>query len=552
MSVLADYDMVLALSIEQINEQFRQLCNEGILDKSWETQLSDDGSELDAKIKEFKLSALKDENRRVLFTISFESGKLRYWKGRGPKSTKEELDMQGCEYAFAIKVAQLECKVEKISEEFFITKKANEAMIKIIEGSSIPAKFFTVESLFLDFQNANVAEFDTTKSILKFKDDPDALETFQSLITGYLRKFRGSKNPYILGYNLKLLPNLSPISEAIFKPTYCTFSISYHDKKELQALNFLMMTENQKKPSEQSAGILDKSLITNQNIHGNFAISFKLFESKILTEIIDNFKESYKRAIEVLKEGKKPDFKKEDGNFFVGKKVKASLKKTTSFELTRVDNKEGYKWETKSPYIFELDAEEHEESWGRKDDNTYNEKTLMYSSIELINHQTKLELFVNLEIKVEQTSKKCGGYFNDPNDYYKCDEKTGEVDNFNSPASISIYIEAGTKGELTISYTVNEGKLNYDKSIQYREIDGSLREFFSSFHNSLNGIAGSMKKDLESKIGNYFAAKIILPLGNLYTFKNIRLHKKSDKSDIEGDAVICDITYAPIYSPVEK
>jgi len=544
--------MVLALSIEQINEQFRQLCNEGILEKSWKTQLSDDGSELDAKIKEFKLSALKDENRRVLFKISFESGKLRYWKGRGPASTKKELDMQGCEYAFAIKVAQLECKVEKISEEFFITKKANEAVSEIIKGSSIPEKYFTVESLFLDFQNANVTEFDTTKSILKFKDDSDALETFQSLITGYLRKFRGSKNPYILGYNLKLLPNLYPISEAIFKPTYCTFSISYDDKKELQALNFLMMTENREKPTEQSAGILDKSLIIDQNIHGNFAIRFELFESKILKEIIENFKESYQKAIEDLKKGKKTYLEKQDGNFFVGKKVKASLKETTSFELTRVDNKEGYKWETKSPYIFELDAEEHEESWGRKDDNTYNEKNLIYSSIELINHQTKLELFVKLKIKVEQKSEKCGGYFNDPNDHYKCDKQTGEVDNFNSPAFISIYIEAGTKGELTISYKVNEGKLNYDKLIQYREIDGSLREFFSLFHNSLNGIAESIKKDLESKLNNYFAAKIILPLGNIYTFKNIRLDKKSEMSNIEDDAIICDITYAPRYSPVEK
>jgi hypothetical protein len=175
--------------------------------------------------------------------------------------------------------------------------------------------------------------------------------------------------------------------------------------------------------------------------------------------------------------------------------------------------------------------------------------------IEIVNHKDKLEVCIKLKIKTEQRTEEKIEIISGQLPVSVSPPpiiKEANANNFNSPAVLSIDIRAGSEGKLDIFYSAAPGKMQEGKLLGYDNFDESLRLSFNILHNSLENIANSIQKALEENLKKNFGAKVILPLGNVYTFKNIRLYEEVNKCDAQDNAVVCDITYAPKYSPVAE
>ena len=154
---------------------------------------------------------------------------------------------------------------------------------------------FTIRHLFMDFQDANIANYDMKKSKFPISSEMIARQTItilQLTLQNYFKSLEGSDNPYILGYSIeeKRANNSSNIPPT-FIPTGCTFSTFYdsretkNDEKELSTLNFLLVTDNKKLPTSDRSGIFDKTWMQpTNNAEGCFVIG-EIFINWLLPKI---------------------------------------------------------------------------------------------------------------------------------------------------------------------------------------------------------------------------------------------------------------------------
>ena len=545
--------MVLALSVTQINEQLLQLCECGIIDTSWKAKLDEYGTQFEAEINELKLLVLDENLEQLLFIVSFKSGILTCWDGFGPNAVKKELDMQSWRYAFNVNIAKIEYKAEHIieAEKTLVTREAENQVKRIVQDSGISAKHFTVESLFLDFENANIADYNDKQSI--FNANNVVSSQFQTLMTNYFKPFKGSANPYILGYNLTLLPELSKIPEPLFQPTYCSFSRSYNKTEKLQALNFLMMTEDRPKPKSQPLGLLNKSLISSEESQGAFAITFPLFRSKVLLSIAHIIQNVLSDLIS--KEAKKSELNisRHDSDFWSNQTVKSTSNPTNGeLEIYGVD----YEFKTKSPWKINIEANSSTSSLNITEINSsFTENTDIFLTVKIVDKTSVLNILVELVIETKQNIIK---YSNDVptspiqailNDRYKpFFNKDGYQNNKEKPSLLSIVIKADTEGKLSVSTDeVDKGEFKKEL-LGYNGFDENLQNGVNIINTSFREFGSRVQKQLSIELSKYFELKVILPFGNVYMFKNIRMYEAVDKCKAQDNAIVCDITYAPKYT----
>ncbi len=329
-AALSGYDMVLALSEATINYQFAQLYKQNIIRKSWEVLAGqilnpkkdekpffitaadadwrakrDRWVELQRQIEEEEayelMSVLKKEHinfdfgwdaqiqpptisirdqdaRGLILQIAFKQGQLYYLPDR--TGAVNSYDLKDCVYAFYVPIGKITVNMDQMIME------ADDEMAVLLKESGLSEEDFTIESLFLNFERADISTFDKSRS--KFPEQVAlplqvAVQNYFNLVVA------GSDNPFVLGYGVTRR-RITSQEDAMFQPTSTHFSATYSSRQskevpvkgQFSAFNFLMMLANAQPPYDQNTGILPQSLIeleqdTSSTTDGVFAIDEEVF-----------------------------------------------------------------------------------------------------------------------------------------------------------------------------------------------------------------------------------------------------------------------------------
>jgi hypothetical protein len=177
------YDMVMAMSESSINFLLKSLMDDGIIKDSWSVRMIVDkhdnpleviiGESKDDYYKAFEMAAGKTkmqgfystlntfkikitkEKFSLLFLIPFKRGTLNYsYKG----DDSESYGLDGMVYAFMVDLKKMSQSYEQFEKNKSINEPTKEAInnaIKEMSSPKIKSEDFTIESLFLDLENAN-------------------------------------------------------------------------------------------------------------------------------------------------------------------------------------------------------------------------------------------------------------------------------------------------------------------------------------------------------------------------------------------------------------
>ncbi|NMH63639.1 hypothetical protein [Shewanella salipaludis] len=176
-------------------------------------------------------------------------------------------------------------------------------------GQTLNDQDFTVESLFLDLENADFINYITV--FTANEEQKEYTQKIQLMLSSYLNNtLKGSKSPYVLGY-VVTLPNLKESDPALFQPRAMTYSVSYVSQDGEQDLNrssvnYMMNTSpDALAPRDTSM----PSLISKQDAllgYSVFGIDAALFNDGIITPVIDQLVTELNNAFTKL--AKDPNF----------------------------------------------------------------------------------------------------------------------------------------------------------------------------------------------------------------------------------------------------
>ncbi|MCU0468442.1 MAG: hypothetical protein MUF58_07560 [Arcicella sp.] len=291
---LNGFDMIAAISQKAINSQFEDLFWADTFPKSW--TLGDDSSAcmMTANLAPptVTLATAGKPNTVILF-INMPSGTFTYWVGHGPSSTQSQVDFQNWVYAFDVNVDFLQIEQTAIANAKGIPDVVKDTLY------SFDSSMFSIQSLFMDFENSNIASYDPELSHLPLPDgsslsnDPELMAEFQMMLQDYFISLEGTDNPYILGYSVNAKnPSQDTANFPIptFVPTGATFSTLVDNSQPngaLNALNFLVMTDNHPMPQDVNAVNFKSNWIKNTNCDGTFVIAEKIFWNQWLLPMIE-------------------------------------------------------------------------------------------------------------------------------------------------------------------------------------------------------------------------------------------------------------------------
>ena len=535
--ILKGCDIILALSENTINFQFEQLYKKNIIPKKWNAQDGSIESEFEAKIESPMISIIEDERKKLNLEISFTSGTLSYWKGFGPSATRMTENMKGWKYVFEVNLGLISHPADEFvsgnAYSLTVTQEATKQVKDSIDG--ISDKYFTIESLFMDFTNTNFTQYDTSKSVI-IVDDPSALDAFQILISNYFKRLAETQNPYILGHSIKRIDHGS--QSALFQPTNCRYSTSYNKKSELSALNFLMMIDGNRFPEAQDTGILPQSLIIKEgaSVDGVLVLNYQEFKIKYIDQnIIPVIKSIVGRFIDDIRG---LQIKVEDGLYSWERCEITGFENIPNIELKE---SEGCLWQanmkgcikgSSTSLGFECQA-------SHKEDVNFNFALSLESKndnyLDFI-----LRVIVDINFSYDEFIAGTMGI-----------HEKGSMSNKEKEYKIHIKIQPAQHGKIKIKINCDEGvfiennmqKINsllYNISHQFKN---SVSAGYSQIENSVKEIVPKLK----SEFTTITAQKTVLPLGNVYTYQNIRLFYPDQRSKNPINNAVCfDVGYTSV------
>lgn len=564
---LAGYDMVLALSQDTINYQFQELHKRNIIHKKWgvlggktadekDFHITDQDAGFKQKVKDWiaiqkdiekarkdndwaeignlmnrvksenlnftfgweaillapEVSFIKDNTKEILLELRFKSGKL-YYREEETKAVST-FNLKNAMYVFKVPIGQL--KVTKDN----MTLDAGESAAKVIRESGLSDDDFTIQSLFLNFENANISSFDKSKSIL-----PDGSSVaFQNAISNYFNMtISGSENPYVLGYGINRR-KINATEKAMFQPTSLGFSTSYSNKNKkpgvFSAFNFLMMLNDTKPPTTPTAGILPKSLIelgkdVSSSTDGVFSIQRDHFN--VYIKSLDDYVQ------------------------------------TTFTNLDGVTLKHGF---TNNVMVLT----KHQK---KKDDTIDTTFTITKEPIK--NNSTNSGISVRYKIEIHVTVKVHAWFVEVGKKTLSTSGKytKDEIKKKGSAGYLDFTIKANKTGRFDLDHNLTTPNVAFDENPNlfghgfWNDLLSILTIFVSWIILTVKAVVNQIAADLGKQGASGSSAlidklndidvlnqtnKVILPLGKVYAFKNLRIKT-------EQDVVAYDIAYA---SSIEK
>jgi len=304
---LQGYNMVLALTQNNINANLKFLmgASDGIKPDIDVTIKTEDAN-LKAFINPPEVKLFVDQNAHsIIFIVGLRKGSLEYWKGHGPNSKKMRLDIKNWKLGFSVNLN-----------------------IKDIETSALPVEvqkevknlgqgMFSARQLFMDFQNANLANWDPSTTSIPAKAKTVEVDTggkpvpgsemtvdlntdpsSSAYLTLYMNEYMKQaqvKGHHILGYGISVKnPNTVDAKAPTTPPTDFNFSINPYLPQGkpgtpdidhgLDTLNFNIMTANRKLPSNLPAWL--GNFVTDRGIYGALVISRKVFIDEYLLPLL--------------------------------------------------------------------------------------------------------------------------------------------------------------------------------------------------------------------------------------------------------------------------
>ena len=283
--LLNGFEMVAAITQATVNYQFSQLFKQQFIHNTIDLKMADTGIELKAQLAAPTVNmSVPGRQRSVMFMLNMTAGTFTYYEGFGPNAKQKSVNFTDWVYAFIVNLDMQHLAQDAV--------KAGQAIPPVVKQhlSQFTDDMFAIQQLFLDFENADLATYDQTRSRMNFPDGahitPGQMTQFQAAIGNYFASLKGTNNPYVLGYNVVQHVGL-PAGQATFTPTSATFSTFDDPKNEgLNALNFLLMTGGGVLPTDPNAGIFKQNWVTQVTYDGKFVIGKSLFVDRWLVPAI--------------------------------------------------------------------------------------------------------------------------------------------------------------------------------------------------------------------------------------------------------------------------
>jgi hypothetical protein len=282
---LQGYDMVVGITQETINYQLKELWKKGIVHKTLAFDARAESTvkhikqavsvSLHASLDHPTVEILEgsDNRRKLLFHLKMTSGSLT------SSSFDAPLNFSNWEYVFTVDLDMQEIAHQAVQNHTLIPQEVKDHLNNFTDD------MFTIRHLFMDFQDADLATYDKSRSRcplpgdwgggdLAQKPGDFTLSLVQTALEGHFKSLAGDANPYILGYaveskqasGVNLLPTLDPTSS--------TFSTNYNNTNQaLSSLNFLVMTDNRPLPTDPKAGLFAQPTVPATGSDGRILVA---------------------------------------------------------------------------------------------------------------------------------------------------------------------------------------------------------------------------------------------------------------------------------------
>jgi len=477
---------------------------------------------VDAEINSPTIEIEEKEYFSLLFKLNIDEGSIYY--SDGDEIKKDSINR--CVYAFNVPIGKIKIDTKKM----VLTGDGE----KVLREEGINDDDFTIESMLLNFERADIASYTESKSSLP--SNIKSKTNLQIAVVNYFKSLSNTDNPYVLGYAIKK-KEVKETEKALLYPTSSTFSTNKSIVQRASSFNFLMQTNNHPSPKNETAGIIpfpliEKAIDKTVTINGTFGINYTIFKELYLKLIQDNITECFENA-----------FKENFGDSY-----------------KQYNENDSYDGTSATRFYFEK----------HNFDMKY---FLIPKRIEnIMNEDGSMGVRMNYELAVE------GKYHQEIEKtvFFVIGAGTVGVDQrFSTFGEHEINGNKGRKGVLKIDLvTSSEGKIELKTALsspkigkntakpEYKDAtDAAWDEIADLLANPLDAVGNLMKlfgNDKKSSVDFFddktfenvnfdnlqnLSNKIILPGSNIFTFKNIRL---LDGSGSENDALLFDIAYAPI------
>jgi hypothetical protein len=242
-----------------------------------------------ATIAEPKIEILSETSKELIFQISFKPGSTLFYTREGKKA---EYDLGGNEIKYAFRVSIGKIKITSDRKIVEIDENGQEQE-KILRDKGINDNDFTIQALFLDFENANIANYDSKSSTLPEGASDNAL--LQAAMVNYFKSLANSDNPYVLGYGIHK-NEVQEGERGLFYPTGVAYSTSHSREQRASTFNFLMLLNNHSFPSGNDSGVLPVSLMehaqdTTATVNGVFGLNISEFENNYIPLLSNSLNE---------------------------------------------------------------------------------------------------------------------------------------------------------------------------------------------------------------------------------------------------------------------
>lgn len=302
-TTMQGYDMIVAVTQNNINANLKFLYGaKGGIKTDIDIYIEAEDARLTSSIAPPAVKLhVKNQPHAVIFLLTLKRGSLEYWTGHGPQSKKHTLPIENWVVGFNVNLDLADVASRDLPE----------AVVKAVKN--LGEGMFSVRQLFMDFQNANLSNWDPASTVLpESLQDDSAKAYFVLYMNEYMSQVQRAGH-HILGYGIHVKnPNAVQPEAPSFPPTDLTFTTNIfmpngvHEAAELDpgldSLSFLMMGEHRRFPA--NPGPWFGNWVTCKDVYGTIAIARHNFINTFLlpklaasTNLTTTLKQSGRRSV---------------------------------------------------------------------------------------------------------------------------------------------------------------------------------------------------------------------------------------------------------------
>ncbi len=285
--------MVWAITQNTVNSQLDWLSGQTIPTQVTIGNLDDYDGSIVGTIAPPTVDFATGEPHLAYLYLTFQSGTFEYWHGHGRNQVTKTSDIKGWKIAFSVHL-----NIAQIAQDYIKGSKAVPREI-LDMLTKFDDTMFSIQSIFMDFQNSDLSTFNDLKSKLPDEIDNEVKDNFNQMMRLWLLNHKGTDNPFILGFPVTH-KQVSDDVKAVLNPTganLSTHAYEYPENKNdgskdgLSTLNFLMVTGNRnilKEPAlmRPDAGSFHKNLVETNDIDGKGIIARETFFNNYLWDLL--------------------------------------------------------------------------------------------------------------------------------------------------------------------------------------------------------------------------------------------------------------------------